>query len=196
MPKAIKTSKASKLGLFPGIPVEDTNRELRVEFETLWQAWHHDRHQKKKSSMNKFLRIRKKGVPFDTILNAAQAFIGQEASRGTKPEFIPHLVTWLNQARYNDELPKPRTHSGLSRSVSKAEQAAFQRDLANQRQRYERKKDTLSDEDLLRLYAAAKKRLSPHERFNFNRVDDAAYGLWQADSELSFLDEPDPRPGG
>ena len=87
-------------------------RERRVSlFESVWGRW--PRKDSKKRAVEKFLKL-----PADQVLEVARAIAahGDAHAKHTPPEFVPHLVTWLNQERWSDPLPQPRTGRGRQQS--------------------------------------------------------------------------------
>lgn len=77
-------------------------------FEQVWAQW--PRKQSKKAAEAKFAAAAKRhpsgtrGLAAD-IVEHARAY----ARFGHDPEFVPYLSTWLNQDRWTDPLPGPRT---------------------------------------------------------------------------------------
>jgi hypothetical protein len=80
-----------------GDPLQGT-QEL---FEAAWKHW--PRKESKKKAWEKFARH-----PRPVDLAVAIGAHGDAHAKFTPPQFVPHLVTWLNQERWNDPLPAPR----------------------------------------------------------------------------------------
>jgi hypothetical protein len=92
--------------------------EIDAAFEALWLVY--DRKTGKLPARKAYERALRK-TSAGTIHESARRFIAQQKSRGSHPTYTPHLATWLNQARYDDELPgdasaQPQRSGGVSLS--------------------------------------------------------------------------------
>lgn len=77
-----------------------TNRESL--FENAWKHW--PRKVSKAQALAKFHRVKD-----PALVAAAIVAHGDAHAQHTPTEYVPHLVTWLNQSRWDDEqLPQPR----------------------------------------------------------------------------------------
>lgn len=70
-------------------------------FDAFWAAY--PRKVKKKEARKKFQAVFPKKVSLETLLSALEAHKGSEQWMDVK--FIPHPSAWLNQERWEDELP-------------------------------------------------------------------------------------------
>ena len=79
-------------------------QEMQERFERFWNAY--PRHTAKQNALKAFLKV----APDEALLERMLAAIAsqKESDQWTKDggQFIPHPATWLNQERWNDELPK------------------------------------------------------------------------------------------
>lgn len=71
-------------------------------FDTFWAAY--PKKVKKKEARKKFQAVFPKKVSLETLLSALEAHKGSEQWMDVK--FIPHPSAWLNQERWEDELPR------------------------------------------------------------------------------------------
>lgn len=69
------------------------------EFDTFWAAY--PRKVGKKTAMKSFLKV---DVPLETILTALEQHKKSAQWSKDNGQFIPHPATWLNNARWEDEL--------------------------------------------------------------------------------------------
>jgi hypothetical protein len=118
-----KDSESSNEGL--KVPAEENTQEITQLdhsdtqrdgiFDLAWNHW--PRHESKKKALDKFKRLRAQDVT-----NVARAIVahGDAHARNTPREFVPHLVTWLNQERWNDPLPQPRRTDNKPTPTDKA----------------------------------------------------------------------------
>lgn len=84
---------------------EDTTFDPRFnELRKLYPRRPNDR---KQAAYEIWIRLRKnsKLPAHDRLLAAVEAFAKDCKRRGTDPQYIPHMRTWLNQAGYVDFLP-------------------------------------------------------------------------------------------
>lgn len=76
-------------------------------FEEAWRAW--PKHDKKKPAQEKFARLVKaKTITLEALVMAVKAHGAAYQVGGWSEQFVPGLVPWLNQERWNDPLPRPR----------------------------------------------------------------------------------------
>lgn len=71
-------------------------------FDTFWAAY--PKKVKKKEARKKFQAVFPKKVSLETLLSALEAHKGSDQWKDVK--FIPHPSAWLNQERWEDELPR------------------------------------------------------------------------------------------
>lgn len=79
---------------------------LDAEFETWWKPW--PRKVAKQAALRAYRAARRKKVPAELLLTAAAAHAAVWKSERRTSSKIPHGATWLNDARWNDELERPR----------------------------------------------------------------------------------------
>lgn len=91
-------------------------------FCQFWSAY--PRRVAKKAAWKALEKVRRnEEVEFEVLLVAVKAFA--ESVRTKDREFIPHPTTWINQGRWDDELPTPQ--SDTSWRVSAAVEATLRR---------------------------------------------------------------------
>jgi hypothetical protein len=83
-------------------------------FEEVWKVW--PKHDKKKPAREKFERLVKSGtVSLEELVGTARNHGLAYTAGGWDEQFVPGLVPWLNQERWNDPLPRPRVGRGQER---------------------------------------------------------------------------------
>jgi hypothetical protein len=83
-------------------------------FETAWMAW--PKHDKKKPAREKFERlVKSKRIALEDLVLAVKAHGAAYKVGGWDEQFVPGLLPWLNQERWNDALPRPRNGRGQER---------------------------------------------------------------------------------
>jgi hypothetical protein len=86
----------------------ETRNPKNDRFEQFWQIY--PRHEVKVKARQVFERIN----PDDDTLKAMLQWIGQAkySKQWQSPHFIPHPATWLNQRRWEDDVPPlPEIHT-------------------------------------------------------------------------------------
>ena len=82
------------------------NNGYEKKFDIWWEIY--PRKVAKKAAMKKFLALKPDDVLFEKMMSGLEALI--EDKRGPHGEldlkFFPHPTTWLNQERWEDEIPK------------------------------------------------------------------------------------------
>lgn len=74
-------------------------------FDAFWSAY--PRKAGKSEAAKAWAKTIKAGADPDQILAALKAHADYYRAAQTEQQFIPHASTWLNQARYDDEPPRP-----------------------------------------------------------------------------------------
>lgn len=87
-------------------PAKPAKPDEAAEFETWWKVW--PRKVAKDAARKAYRSARRKKVTADHLLTSATAQVAAWKAAGKEQEFIPHASTWLNQARYNDEIERPK----------------------------------------------------------------------------------------
>ena len=119
-----KTKAKTKTNIIPPISPRGTRR-TDAEFEILWNAY--PTKVGKQPARKAFDKVK---VPVETLVAAIdrQKYSSQWSKDGG--QYIPNLSTWLNQERWNDELPtgneKPGWEDGR-RQLDDDERAAIQK---------------------------------------------------------------------
>lgn len=119
-----KTKTKAKTNIIPPISPKGTRR-TDAEFETIWNAY--PKKVGKQPARKAFDKVK---VPIETLVAAIdrQKCSSQWSKDGS--QYIPNLSTWLNQERWNDELPtgneKPGWEDGR-RQLDADEAAAIRR---------------------------------------------------------------------
>nr|WP_252728372.1 helix-turn-helix domain-containing protein [Curtobacterium sp. WW7] len=76
-------------------------------FELVWTVW--PKHDKKKPAREKFVRlVRSKVIGLEVLVAAIRDHGQAYTAGGWDEQFVPGLLPWLNQERWNDPLPRPR----------------------------------------------------------------------------------------
>jgi hypothetical protein len=79
-----------------------TKNEYSDEFQRLWQVY--PRKVAIGEAYKVFNRIRPSAEMLETMIKAVQQQARTDQWKKDKGSFIPHLATWLNQKRWNDEV--------------------------------------------------------------------------------------------
>lgn len=83
-------------------------------FETAWAVW--PKHDKKKPAREKFERlVQSRQIALEDLVLAVKAHADAYKVGGWDAQFVPGLLPWLNQERWNDDLPVPRGGRGQDR---------------------------------------------------------------------------------
>ena len=80
--------------------------DFEADFEEFWRAYPKPQNPDKTPGRKKYVALRKKGVPADDLLKAAQGYA--RSTRGTQPKFIKHCATFLGPSdAWKDYLNEP-----------------------------------------------------------------------------------------
>jgi len=91
-----------------------SNARVSEGFEVAWMAW--PKHDKKKPAREKFERlVESKRIALEDLVLAVKAHGAAYKVGGWDEQFVPGLLPWLNQERWNDDLPRPRNGRGQER---------------------------------------------------------------------------------
>lgn len=85
-------------------------KRLEADFDRFWQIY--PRKIAKKKAREDWIKKHKPSAELaEQIINAVEQ---QKRTiwKNEDPQYIPHATTWLNQGRWEDEIPKQRTHVG------------------------------------------------------------------------------------
>lgn len=115
------------------VRIEDNNNRvafLDQLFEELWSSY--PRKVAKAAARKSFKSACKKHRDPKFIVERAMAF--SESVRGKEMQFIPHLSTWLNKERWNDELhvEQPQTTSARLQQLFDGANKAMQLEKSNE----------------------------------------------------------------
>ena len=97
---------ATRYGDSKGVGVGGLEVREKESFDLLWETW--PRKVGKRAAETAFRRALKRGVPVTAILAGAERL--RDDPNLPPKQFIPHLSTWLNGDRWNDE-PFPARES-------------------------------------------------------------------------------------
>lgn len=86
----------------PTIPTKP-NQPTDVRFDQFWSAYPSNRN--KQAAVKAFGKVDWKTVDFDSVMAALEAH--KQSAQWTKDngQFIPHASTWLNNARWEEDMP-------------------------------------------------------------------------------------------
>lgn len=79
----------------------ESNAEIVNRFEVFWKKY------PRKVARPQAEKIWKKIKPNDELLNKMLVAIDQQELHKREKDFVPHPSTWLNNNRWEDEIPKP-----------------------------------------------------------------------------------------
>ena len=82
---------------------KDKVNDISLSFERFWEAY--PRHVGKETARNSFRKLNPDEALLDTMLNAVERSKLSDQWRQDGGRYIPHPTTWLNQRRWEDELP-------------------------------------------------------------------------------------------
>ena len=77
----------------------DTKKEREAEFDIFWKAY--PKKKGKQDALKSFLKIK---VPLDTLLTSLEKQKSSAEWQKDGGQFVPHPATWLNGARWEDEV--------------------------------------------------------------------------------------------
>ena len=83
------------------------NNIYEQEFERLWNIY--PKKQGKKDALKHFIKVRKKGVDFDTILKGLENYNEYIKQTNKSQQYIKQGSTWFNQECWNDEYTREKT---------------------------------------------------------------------------------------
>lgn len=94
------------------------NKLYNDEFEKLWKKY--PRKQGKSNALKAYIKARKSGVEYDTILNGIEKY--SEYCQNIDSQYIKHGSTWFNQQCWNDDYAKsqPVRYNGFGEVVKEA----------------------------------------------------------------------------
>ena len=83
--------------------INKKNKEINVLFDRFWSAY--PRHVAKQEALKRFEKLNPSEELLETMLKAIEKQKGSEQWTKDNGQYIPHPSTWLNQSRWEDELP-------------------------------------------------------------------------------------------
>lgn len=86
---------------------ENNDNENKNKFERFWSAY--PRHVAKQEALKRFEKLNPSDDLLETMLKAIEKQKGSEQWTKDNGQYIPHPSTWLNQSRWEDELPAAGT---------------------------------------------------------------------------------------
>lgn len=112
-------NRLQEQAISPNVPIsqtqkteEDKNTVVEL-FEVAWKAW--PRKAGKKGARAKFERLVRDKVGTAEDLVEAITTHGVAYAKWAQPQYVPHLLTWLNGERWEDDVPGPRGGRGQER---------------------------------------------------------------------------------
>ena len=87
------------------------NNVIRQRFERFWSAY--PRHVAKQEALKRFEKLNPSDDLLETMLKAIEKQKGSEQWTKDNGQYIPHPSTWLNQSRWEDELPAAGTSGNI-----------------------------------------------------------------------------------
>lgn len=103
-----KTSRVTQ----PSGEIEEwTDKEIDEEFDDIWPDYpRRQGDNPKKPAKIKFRALVKQGIsPFE-IYNGMQRLAREVVKNGTEPRYVPQMITWLNQERWEDGQNQKQQH--------------------------------------------------------------------------------------
>jgi len=99
----------------PKIPIEHTKEDIKqndikTKFETLWKKY--PKKVNKKAALKAFTKIKPDKTTINEITAGLESAIKSKQWKQNNGEFIPHMSTWLNGERWNDEIKPELNGSG------------------------------------------------------------------------------------
>jgi len=91
---------------------EEDKNTVEDVFDMAWTCW--PRKAGKKGARAKFERLVREGLSVEDLALAIQQH-GAAYAKWVQPQYVPHLTTWLNGERWEDEVPGPRGGRGEER---------------------------------------------------------------------------------
>jgi hypothetical protein len=91
---------------------EPAEAEASLSFEDFWQAY--PRKVGKKSAETAYKKIKPSQRLFAKMIETIEAFKKSKQWQDENGRFIPNPSTWLNQGRWDDEIPDPITQSPIA----------------------------------------------------------------------------------
>ena len=86
---------------------KESDKELSARFDRFWSAY--PRHVAKQEALKRFEKLNPSDDLLETMLKAIEKQKGSEQWTKDNGQYIPHPSTWLNQSRWEDELPAAGT---------------------------------------------------------------------------------------
>jgi len=88
------------------------NTVIKDDFDKLWKTY--DKKVDKKRACDKYLLLRKKNKipPIDELITIILSWNKTKKWTVGEGKYKPHLTTWLNQERWEDEIPKESQSNG------------------------------------------------------------------------------------
>lgn len=109
------------------------------DFETLWKTWPR---KESKAAAYKAWKKKNLGISHADLLAAARQWLQMESMKGTQPQYLPYLATWINQQRWGD-LADTQPHP----------QYQTPQNLSNAAQNIARIQDPTERDEVMRLVA-------------------------------------------
>ena len=104
IPRDVPSSQTQK--------TEEDKNTVEEAFEAAWKSW--PRKAGKKAARTKFERLVRDGFDEYNLAIEIESH-GAAYAKWVQPQYVPHLTTWLNGERWEDEVPGPRGGRGEER---------------------------------------------------------------------------------
>jgi len=95
-------------------------------FEQFWESYPKARRKGKGAARKIWLRLKPTRELTDKILNALSQQKKQSQWQKDNGQFIPHPATWLNQARWEDEITQDQQSSEIDKALGPARNPTVQ----------------------------------------------------------------------
>lgn len=118
----------------PKTPVVPNSHAIEV-FESIWERYPHARPTPRKPSLEKYNQKLKEGASPEQIAAGVETLIEWLARHRDKAEFVPGLVVWLNQERWNQVLPEIMPTNGKHRETPQEKVARIMGDIEAKQQK-------------------------------------------------------------
>lgn len=121
------------------------------EFSKFWSEY--PRKEKKDRAKKAFLKKRKAGLEFNTILDGLERHKQKWTQENTKLKYIPHPASWINDERWNDEIVISKNEGESGYNINSYEQTMDVFDVQVKKEEEEKKKQEQEQAKLKEIIA-------------------------------------------
>lgn len=121
------------------------------DFSKFWSEY--PRKEKKDRAKKAFLKKRKAGLEFNTILDGLERHKQKWAQENTKLKYIPHPASWINDERWNDEIVISKNEGESGYNINSYEQTMDVFDVQVKKEEEEKKKQEQEQAKLKEIIA-------------------------------------------